>query len=143
MDTSIFVKQTQQTMNWKLILALSMFGLFMAIGTVYFIPMNVEMICWPVIFIICAYFIAKRAPGKLFLHGLYLGLTNCFWILATHLLLLKSYMEFHPDQQKFMDAPMMTSHPRMSMVLIGIFIGIVSGIVIGLLSWIAGKLVKK
>ncbi|HSY76096.1 MAG TPA: hypothetical protein VK890_04525, partial [Bacteroidia bacterium] len=67
-------------MNLKLILALSLFGLFMALATVYFIPSNVENFLWPVIFIICAYLVAKNAPGKYFLHGFLTSLVNCIWI---------------------------------------------------------------
>jgi hypothetical protein len=55
--------------NWKLIFQLSLFGLAMAIATVYWIPQNVEPFFWLVIFIICAYLIAKRCSDKYFLHG--------------------------------------------------------------------------
>jgi hypothetical protein len=53
--------------DWKLILQLPLFGLFMGVATVYFIPLNVEPFCWLVIFLFCAYVIGLLAmlAGKL------------------------------------------------------------------------------
>lgn len=53
-------------MNWNLIFKLSFFGLAMALGTVYFIPSAIEPFCWLIIFIICAYFIAKNCSKAYF-----------------------------------------------------------------------------
>ena len=61
-------------MDWKLIFQLSLFGLAMGIATVFVIPPNVEPAFWLVIFLICAYVIAKRRPAGSFVHGLLLGL---------------------------------------------------------------------
>ena len=71
-------------MNWKLIFLLSLFGLFMAVATVYFIPSNIEPFCWLAIFLFCAYMIARNTATSRFLHGLCLGLANCVWITAAH-----------------------------------------------------------
>jgi hypothetical protein len=49
-------------MDWKLILQLSLFGLAMAIATVFVIPPTVEPAFRLVIFLICAYAIAKAHP---------------------------------------------------------------------------------
>lgn len=40
-------------MDWKLIFQLSLFGLAMAVATVYVIPSNIEPVFWLVIFLIC------------------------------------------------------------------------------------------
>jgi hypothetical protein len=61
-------------MNWLLIAVLSGFGLAMGIGTVSLIPSSVEPAFWLVIFAICAYVIARRAPGRFFLHGVAVSL---------------------------------------------------------------------
>jgi hypothetical protein len=50
-------------MNWKLIFQLSLFGLAMGIATVFVIPSNIEPAFWLVIFLICAYLIAKQSPA--------------------------------------------------------------------------------
>ena len=73
--------------NWKLIVQLSLFGLAMAFATVFIVPSNVEPWLWLFIFLICAYLIAKHAPGRHFLHGLMLGVANSVWITAVHILL--------------------------------------------------------
>ena len=74
-------------MNWELIFQLSLFGLAMGIATVYFIPSNVEPLCWLVIFAICTYFIAKNCTEKYFLNGFCVSLVNSVWITAAHILL--------------------------------------------------------
>src|SRR2546430_17102735 len=71
---------TTMKLDWRLILELSLFGLAMAVATVFVIPSSVEPIFWLAIFVVCAYLIAKRAPGKFFLHGFLVSLVNCFWI---------------------------------------------------------------
>jgi hypothetical protein len=63
-------------MNWRLVFGLSLFGLGMAIATVFLIPSNVEPFCWLAIFLICAYIIARQAPGKFFLHGLMVSIVS-------------------------------------------------------------------
>ncbi|MFM7022909.1 MAG: hypothetical protein ACKOXB_08015 [Flavobacteriales bacterium] len=63
-------------MNWKLVLLLSLFGLFMGLSTVYFIPSNVEPFFWLAIFLFCAFIITRKAEGKYFLHGLMVSLAN-------------------------------------------------------------------
>ena len=79
-------------MNWKLVAQLSLFGLAMALATVFVVPSNVEPMLWLPIFVICAYLIAKHAPGKHFLHGLMLGIANSVWITGVHVLLFDAYL---------------------------------------------------
>jgi len=58
------------------------------------IPSSIEPLFWLVIFVICAYVIAKQAR-KVFLHGLLLGLANSVWITAAHILLFNQYIATH------------------------------------------------
>ena len=127
-------------MNWKLIFLLSLFGLGMAFATISLIPMNIEMICWPLIAITCAYFIAQFAPGKYFLHGFCVSLVNCVWITTAHMTNLEAYFKTHPDQQK-MFIEQGSSKPMMA--IMGIVIGIVSGLVFGLFAFLMAKILKK
>ena len=128
-------------MNWKLIFALSLFGLAMGIATVYVIPSNIEPIFWLVIFIVCAIIIARVAPGSPLLHGLMVGIVNSIWITAAHILLFDAYIANHAKEAAMMHgAPM---PPRAMMAVVGPVIGVVSGIVIGLFAWIASKLLKR
>jgi hypothetical protein len=127
-------------MNWKLIFQLSLFGLVMAFATVFWIPTSIEPAFWLIIFIVCAYLIAKRSPGKLFLHGLLVSLVNCVWITTVHVLFYDAYVANHPEMAT-MNA-MMPDHPRLMMVLMGPVFGVLSGLVLGLFSFVAGKILR-
>ena len=128
-------------MNWKLIFGLSLFGLAMAIATVFVIPSNIEPIFWLVIFIICAVIIARRLPARYFLHGLMVGIVNSIWVTGAHVLLFNAYMASHAREAAMMqNAPL---PPRVMMAVVGPCIGVVSGIVLGLFAWIASKFVKR
>jgi hypothetical protein len=129
-------------MNWKLIFQLSLFGLAMGIATVFVIPSKVEPAFWLVIFLICAYLIAKRSPGKFFLHGLLLGLANSVWITAAHVLFFDAYIARHAQEAAAMQSMPLPASPRVMMALIGPIIGLISGVVLGLFALVAGKLVK-
>jgi hypothetical protein len=125
--------------NWKLVFALSLFGLAMGIGSVFFIPPPVEPVLWLVIFLGCAYLIAKNVESRHFLHGLCLGLANSVWITAFHVAFVDTYLSHH-EREAAMTAGM--SSPRLMMVLTGPVVGFVSGLVLGLFAWIASRFVK-
>jgi hypothetical protein len=127
----------------KLILALSMFGLAMGIATVFVIPSNIEPIFWLAIFVVCAYVIAKKAPGKYFLHGFLVSLVNSVWITGAHIALVASYLPRHPNEAAMMTKMPMPDSPRLMMLMTGPVVGIISGLVLGLFSFVASKLVKK
>ena len=133
-------------MNWKLIFLLSLFGLAMGFATVFVIPSSVEPFCWLAIFIVCAYLIARYAPGKYFLHGLSVGIANGIWMTAIHASLFYTYVANHPEYLQMLTAPgnpeVMAAHPRRMMVITGPIIGVLSGLVIGLFSWVASRFVK-
>lgn len=130
-------------MNWKLIFKLSLFGLVMAFATVFWIPTSIEPVFWLIIFSICAYFIAKRSPGKYFLHGFFVSLVNSVWITAAHIGLYGTYLTNHPEMAEMSARMPLPDHPRLMMALTGPVFGIISGVVLGLFSLLAGKLVKK
>lgn len=130
-------------MDWKLILQLSMFGLAMALATVFVIPSNVEPIFWLVIFLICAYIIAKRrATGRL-VHGVLLGLVNSVWVTSAHILFFDHYIAVHPQEAAMMKSMPLPDSPRLMMGITGPVVGLISGVIIGLLALAAGKLVKR
>jgi hypothetical protein len=126
-------------MNWKLVLALSGFGAAMAVGTVFLIPASIEPLFWLVVFVACAFVIAKRRASKHFVHGLCVSLVNSLWVTAMHVAFFDTYLAGHP-REAAMSAGM--SSPRLMMVLMGPVVGLVSGCVLGLFAWIASKLVK-
>ena len=121
-------------MSWKLIFALSMFGLAMAFATVSVIPSSVEPLLWLGIFVVCAFFIAKLRPDRAFLHGLVLGLVNSIWVTGAHMMFFQQYIANHPQEAAMTKSMPLPNSPRLTMALIGPLIGIVSGAVIGLIA---------
>jgi hypothetical protein len=130
-------------MNWKLIFLLSLFGLAMAISTIW-IPTHIEPFFWLAIFIICAYLIARNCSGKFFLHGLLVSLANSIWITVIHVLLFKTYIMNHPKEDAMMQSlpTPMSIHPRALMLLTGPLVGLISGLVLGLFAYIASRIWK-
>ena len=124
-------------MNWRLVFRLSLFGLAMAIATVYWISSAIEPFFWLVIFGISAYLIATRAATRLILHGVVLGLANSVWVTGAHLLLLDAYLANHAREAAMMSSAPLP--PRVMMLLVGPVIGLASGLVIGLLSLAAAR----
>jgi hypothetical protein len=129
-------------MNWNLILQLSLFGPAMGLATVFFIPSNIEPAFWFVIFLICAYLIARQAPGNRFLHGVSLGVANSVWITASHILFFSRYIATHAQEAEMMKSMPLSLSPRLIMALTGPIVGVISGLIIGLFALIAGAFVK-
>jgi uncharacterized membrane protein len=115
----------------------------MSIATVYWISSNIEPIFWLIIFIACAYYIAKKCSEKYFLHGFLVSLANSVWITTVHILLYDTYIANHPQEAAMMSSLPMPSHPRLMMLITGPIFGVISGFVLGLFSFIASKIIKK
>jgi hypothetical protein len=127
-------------MNAKLVFRLSLFGLAMAFGTVFFISAGAEPFYWLVIFVICAGVIGIRQTPMPFFHGVAIGVVNSIWITAVHIAFYTRYVAAHPREAEMMrNAPM---SPRLAMALVGPLIGVASGIVLGVLAMIAVRLFR-
>ena len=130
-------------MNSKLIFQLSLFGLAMAIATVYWIPSNIEPVFWLAVFIVCAYLIAKKCTGKFFLHGFFVSLVNSVWVTVAHVILYYPYIASHPEETNMMAQMQIPINPRIMMLITGPIIGVLSGLVLGLFAFIANRIVRK
>ena len=130
-------------MNYKLIFQLSLFGLAMAIATVFWIPSNVEPIFWLLIFIIFAYFIALKSSGKYFMTGFMVSIFNCVWIVAGHIIFYQTYLVNHAQEAEMMTKMPLPDSPRLMMLMTGPIIGIISGLILGLFAFIASKIMQK
>ena len=131
-------------MNWKIIFQLSVFGLIMAVATISLIPEKAEPIFWLAIFIFCAYIIAKVVGRRHFLHGFFVSLVNCIWITAAHILFYSTYIANHPSVVKMSsEHPLLPTHPRLAMLIMGPIFGIIFGLILGLFCFIASFIVKK
>lgn len=129
-------------MDWKRIFLLSLFGLAMAIATVFVVSSKVEPWFWLGIFLICAYAIARGAPGKWFLHGLMLGILNGVWVTAAHIAFFDAYMAHHPREASLMQAATMPLPPKLMMTCVGPIVGVLSGVVLGLLAMVAAWMLR-
>ncbi len=127
-------------MNWKAIGELSLFGLAMGVATVFVIPSTIEPLFWVAIFAISAYVIARRCPGREFVHGVLVGVANSVWVTSSHELFFHPYMANHPQEAAMMSSMPLPDSPRLMMALVGPVIGVVSGALIGLLALVARKL---
>jgi len=130
-------------MNWKLIFSLSLFGLAMAFASVFWIPEKMEWVFWLVIFLICAFLIAKNAPGKYFLHGLMVSIVNSIWITIAHITFYTTYAANHPSWLEMNAKGPLAEHPKRMMAVSGPIAGLLFGIILGLLAFLASKLVKR
>ncbi|TDW96124.1 hypothetical protein [Dinghuibacter silviterrae] len=130
-------------MNWKLLFLLSLLGLAMGLATVSLIGQNVEPIFWLIVFLFCAWMIARNAPGRLFLHGVCLGLLNCVWVTAAHAIFFHTYWDNHPQMAQMSHNMPWPDHPRRGMIIFGPVIGLASGVVIGLLTLLVNLIVRK
>ena len=126
-------------MNWKLIFALSLFGLAMAVASLFGLGI-LEPLLWLLIFIICAGLIAKRAPGKYFLHGFLVSLVNSVWITAIHAAFFTTFVKNNPQMVQGAPAGI---NPRILMIVMGPIVGAVLGLVAGLFAFIASKIIRK
>lgn len=130
-------------MRWSLIFALSLFGLAMAVGTISEIPSTVEPVFWLVIFVVCAYLIARHAPRLVFLHGVAVGIVNSVWVTAAHVVGFTTYMANHPREAAMSASMPLPTHPRVMMLIVGPIVGIVSGAIIGVLAMVGSKLLRQ
>ncbi|MBX2904660.1 MAG: hypothetical protein KF744_01390 [Taibaiella sp.] len=129
-------------MNWKVIFALSLFGLGMAAATISLIPLNIEFWFWLCIFLFCAVVIAKRCTGAYFLHGFLVSLVNCIWVTGAHVLFADTYLANHKAEAMMMHNSPTGISVRAMMLIMGPVIGIISGLVLGLFAFVASKTVK-
>ena len=127
-------------MNFKLILALSMFGLAMAFATVFVVPSNVEPFVWLAIFVVSAIVIARAQVPRPFLHGLGVGIVNSVWITAAHIAFYDTYLAGHAQEAQMMAGSPMPG--RVMMSITGPLIGVISGCVLGLFALIASKVIR-
>ena len=133
---------TKMTLDFKLIVTLSMFGLVMALASVFFLPASIEPVIWLVIFAFCAVVIARSGVRKPFLHGFLVSLANCVWITSAHVLFAPTYLANHPERIEMLKSMPDPDSPRLMIAMTGPVFGIVSGLVLGLFAFIASKLVK-
>ena len=131
-------------MNWKLIFSLTLFGVAMGIAPILgFVPPAFEWLFWLVIALFCAWWIAKKAAAKLFLHGFMVGLIDGLVAPIITAIFFSPYMANNPsyaEQAKQIPGGL---DPRTFSLILAPVIGVVYGMVLGFFAWLAGKIFKK
>jgi hypothetical protein len=125
-------------MNWKLIFLLSLFGLAMAIASLFGLG-AFEPLLWLVIFIIYAWVIAKNCTRRYFLHGFLVSVVNSIWITAAHAIFFSMYITNNPQMNPSLPPGI---NPRLLMIVMGPIFGVLFGVVAGLFAWVGSKIVK-
>jgi hypothetical protein len=92
-----------------------------------------------VIFVICAFVIARQAARRPFLHGFLLGIVNSIWVTGAHIIFFQRYISGHPQEAAMMQRMPASLSPRELMAITGPVVGVISGIVIGVLATIVAK----
>lgn len=128
-------------MSWKLVFALSLFGLAMGVATVFVIPTKQEPWAWLAIFAVSALVIAKRAPGKYFLHGVCVSFVDGLWITAAHVALFDQYVARHSLEISTIGHFAQIGSPKMMLAVAGPVAGLASGVVLGLVAYVFSKFV--
>jgi uncharacterized membrane protein len=98
-----------------------------------------EFLLWLVIFVIYAWIIARRAPGKYFLHGFIVSLVNSIWITAIHFAFFSTYVTNNPQMVEGAPPRM---NPRIIMIIAGPIVGAVMGVLAGFFALLMSKIVK-
>ena len=130
-------------MNWKLIFALSLFGVAMAIASLFGLTRHIEPLLWLVIFVFYAWWIAGHCAGKYFLHGFLVSVLNGVWISLIHAAFFSTFIKNNPEMVAgFQNLPQGIS-PRAMMLIVGPIIGALTGVVAGLFAFIAAKLLRR
>ena len=123
-------------MNIRLILTLSLLGLLVAFGSIAgLIPAGWETAVWAVIVLVCANVLARRAPGKFFLHGFLTGFIAGAVSLLCHALFMTQYLAHNAKADAGFKALPAGMSPALVVVLLSPFFGGLLGVVTGLLTW--------
>ena len=131
-------------MNFRLVLALSCFGLLFGIAAVAgVIHAGTELLVWCGVWIVCALVIGARAPGKFFLHGFLVGLLAGVIAPIIQVAMFDSYVAHNPKVVESFKALPPAWSPRIVVLAATPVIGLLYGIVLGGLAWVAGKVMRR
>ncbi len=129
-------------MDRKLIGMLSVAGVVMGFASVMGWTQHREGVLWLVIAVASAFVIAREAPGKYFLHGLWTGLLAGMASALIQLAMYSTYLANNPDTAAQIQTMPANMNPRVMLLIFAPIIGLVNGVVIGLLSMLGARILK-
>lgn len=130
-------------MNVRLVLTLSLFGLLVATGSIIgLIPTGWEIAVWVVIALICAGVLARRAPGKFFLHGFLTGFVAGAVSTLCQALFMNQYLAHNAKAADTFKSLPGGMSPAVFVVLSAPIWAGVFGLATGLLTWLWARFTR-
>ena len=129
-------------MDRKLVGMLSVAGVVMGFASVMGWTQHREGVLWLVIAIASAFVIAREAPGKYFVHGLWTGLLAGMASALIQCAMYGTYLANNPATATQVQAMPPNWNPRVMLLIFAPILGLANGVVIGLLSWLGARMLK-
>jgi len=129
-------------MNWRLIFLLSLFGVAMAVASLFGLTRGIEPFLWLVIFILYAWWIAKHCRSKYFLHGFLVSVVNGFWISIIHASFYTLYIRNNPKMLAGLSSLPPGISPRVLILIVGPVVGALFGVIAGLFAFVGAKIAR-
>ncbi len=128
-------------MSWRLVFLLSLSGLAIGLATTFgLVHAGVEKFVWLVVVVLLAIVIARRAPRRPFVHGVFTGFLAGVLCLFVQGLMFDAYLAHNPSAaQSFQQLPRGMS-PRVLMVVLAPLLGALYGVLVGLLAFAIARL---
>ena len=130
-------------MNWRAILALSGFGFAMGLASVWGFVGKLELPLWLAIGVFCGVWLARRSPGRSFLHGFCVGLIAGAIAALVQTSLLDTYLALNPDSAADVKNLPGGLTPRLFFLALAPFAGLINGVVFGLVGAVAAMVVGR
>jgi len=128
-----------KSMDWKVIIILSVIGLLMGLLSVQGFTQKIEPLLWLLFGIATSLILSRNIEQKAFLHGILIGLAWGILNGLTQSVFFDTYLTNNPSvQQNFQKKPFIL--PRYFVLVTGPIIGLITGLVLGRLSLLLKKL---
>jgi len=133
-----------RNLEWKTILSLSLFGPVMGLFTLFGVPpFNAEGYVWLVISVVSAVTIANRIGPGAFINGVATGFLQGATSKLVQGIFSGTYAAHNPGlMEKLTDVPEGMEFKYFVLMLVP-FVGIGSALVLGLLTFLAGRLLRR
>ena len=130
-------------MNWKIIIGISLTGVLMGVGLVAGWIGGLEGEAWFLISIPCGVVIAKNVKTRRFLHGFLAGAIAGIIGAAIEVVFMPTYLANNPETARMFAETLGEFSPRMLMLILVPFVGLISGLVLGVISVLIARLLAR
>ena len=124
-------------MNWKLVIALSLFGVLAGVASLFGINLA-DPIILLIAFLGSAWIIAGLVTSRHFLHGFAVGVLGQVW-----LSLFNAYYLFDMSRQGLGEVLPGGQHPQIWYLMLGLLIALIKGLILGLFALVGARFVGR